>query len=75
MDAFQLVARGLATHLGIDASEITPDVELMTLGVDSLDSAELLMELETKLGIEIEPSEKLTTVGDLVHEIEQALTK
>ena len=75
MDAFQLVARGLATHLGIDAAEITPDVELMTLGVDSLDSAELLMELETKLGIEIEPSEKLTTVADLVNEIEQALQK
>ena len=59
MDTFQLVARGLATHLGIDVSEITPELELM--------------ELETKLGVEIELTEKLSTVQDIVTAIDSAV--
>lgn len=73
MDTFQLVSRGLATHLGIDASEITPDLELLTLGVDSLDAAELLMELEERLGVEIEMTKKISTVSDLVDAINAAM--
>jgi len=69
MDAFQLVAFGLARKLGIDASEITEETVLSTLGIDSLDAAELLMDLEDKLGVEIEPSQKLTKVKDIVAEI------
>ena len=69
MDAFQLVASGLAKKLGIAASEITLDTELLTLGVDSLDAAELLLELEDQLGVEIEPSKKLAKVKDVVAEI------
>ena len=61
MDTFQLLARGLANHLGIDVSEITPETELMALGVDSLDAAELLMELDDKLGVEVE----LTTTSPI----------
>ena len=44
----------------------------MTLGVDSLDSAELLMELEEVLGVEIEVTSKIKTVKDIVVEIDQA---
>ncbi|MBQ9873111.1 MAG: acyl carrier protein [Thermoguttaceae bacterium] len=72
MDAFQLVSRALASRLGIDLSEISLDTELMELGVDSLDSAELLMELEEKLGIEIEASKQMKTVRDVVNEIDRA---
>ena len=36
------------------------------LGIDSLDTVELLMELEDKLGISIELDKKIETVGDLV---------
>ena len=53
MDTFQLVQRALAKRVGVEPSEIAPETELMTLGVDSLDSAELLMELEEVLGVEI----------------------
>ena len=72
MDTFQLLARGLANHLGIDVSEITPETELMALGVDSLDAAELLMELEDKLGVEVELTTKTTTVADLVAAVDAA---
>ena len=40
-------------------------------GIDSLDTVELLMNLEDKLGIEIELTEKVETVGDLVAFIEK----
>ena len=35
------------------------------LGIDSLDTVELLMSLEDELGIEIELDEKVETVDDL----------
>ncbi|MDO5309236.1 MAG: phosphopantetheine-binding protein [Planctomycetia bacterium] len=73
MDYFQLVTQGLAKHLGIDASEITLDTELMTLGVDSLDAAELLMSLEDAIGVEVETKKKIATTRDLVNAIEEAI--
>ena len=72
MDTFQLVQRALAQRVGVEPSEIAPETELMTLGVDSLDSAELLMELEEVLGVEIEVTSKIKTVKDIVVEIDQA---
>ena len=72
MDTFQIVSRGLAKHLGIDVSEITPEVELMTLGLDSLDAAELLMELEDKLDVEVKETKRIVTVADLVAAINEA---
>ncbi len=72
MDTFQLVQRALAKRVGVEPSEIAPETELMTLGVDSLDSAELLMELEEVLGVEIEVTSKIKTVKDIVVEIDQA---
>ena len=72
MDTFQLVQRAWAKRVGVEPSEIAPETELMTLGVDSLDSAELLMELEEVLGVEIEVTSKIKTVKDIVVEIDQA---
>ena len=40
------------------------------LGIDSLDTVELLMELEDKIGMEIELDQEVKTVGDLVNFIE-----
>lgn len=75
MDTFQLVSLALAKRLGLSASEITPETDLMELGIDSLDAAELLMDLEDKLGIEIEASKTIKTVKDIVSEIEAAVNQ
>ena len=72
MDTFQLVVRGLACRLGLDAADIKAEDDLLTLGIDSLDAAELLMELEDKLGVEIEQTKKLKTVADVVAAIDEA---
>lgn len=58
-------------HLDLDPSEITPDATFETLGVDSLDIVEMVMDLESELGIELAiEDEEITTFGDLAKFIE-----
>ena len=47
------------------------DSTFADLGVDSLDTAELIMNLEDEFNITIEMNEKLSTVGELVALIEE----
>ena len=68
----QLKAR-LAEHLDLDSSKITAEATFESLGIDSLDTVELVMDLEEELGIELELDEKVTTVGELVTFIEKKL--
>ena len=41
-----------------------------SLGVDSLDTVEMVMDLEQELGVELEIEEKIATVGELVDFVE-----
>lgn len=67
------VVKILADQLGIPASDITADKEIVKdLGADSLDVVELLMTLEDNTGKTI-PDDKvseLKTVGDVVKMLE-----
>lgn len=55
-----------AKQLEIDASEITPDSTFESLGIDSLDVVEMVMDLESELGVELEmEDQKITTFGEL----------
>ena len=56
----------LADHLDIDVSEITDETTFEDLGVDSLDTVEILMEMEDEFGIEIKPGEVGKSVKELV---------
>ena len=63
-----------AKQLEIDASEITPDSTFESLGIDSLDIVEMIMDLESELGIELETEDqKITTFQDLADFIESKL--
>ncbi len=68
---FEAIAELIAERNDCDVSEITMDSSFKDLGIDSLDTVEMLMNLEDKLGKEIELEEKVETVGDLVRYIEQ----
>ncbi len=68
---FDAIAELIADRVECDVSEIKMDSKFHDLGIDSLDTVELLMNLEDKLGIEIELTEKVETVGDLVAFIEK----
>ena len=55
-----------AKQLELDASEITPDSTFESLGIDSLDIVEMIMDLESELGVELEmEDQKITTFGEL----------
>lgn len=66
---FEQVCKMLAEQLGIDASEIKPESEVVKdLGADSLDVVELLMTLEDEYNLTLpeEDVESLKTVQDIV---------
>jgi acyl carrier protein len=55
-----------AQQLELDASEITPDSTFEGLGIDSLDIVEMIMDLESELGVELDlEDQKITTFGEL----------
>ena len=56
--------------MDISADEISRETTFESLGIDSLDMVEMVMELEEELGVELEIEEKLATVGELVDFVE-----
>ncbi len=71
---FEKIAEMLAEKLECDAASIKPETEFGTLGIDSLDVMEFLMQLEEEFDIEIEMGDsKINTVSDLVTLIESRL--
>ena len=63
-----------AKQLEIDASEISPDSTFESLGIDSLDIVEMIMDLETELGVELEmEDQQISTFGELAAFIESKL--
>lgn len=67
---FEIIANLIAERNDCDASEIKRETTFQDLGIDSLDTVEMLMDLEDQLGMEIELDQKVETVGDLVDFIE-----
>ena len=71
---FEKITALLAERLECEAAEIKMETEFSTLGIDSLDVMELLMNLEEEFDTEIEMGEnKVNTVSDLVKLIEEKL--
>jgi len=63
---FNAIAELIAERNDCDVSEITPESRFQDLGIDSLDTVEMLMNLEDKIGVEVELDRKVETVGELV---------
>ncbi len=60
-----------AKQLELDVEEITPSSTFESLGIDSLDIVEMIMDLESELGIELDmEDQKITTFGELAEFIE-----
>jgi acyl carrier protein len=65
----------VAEQLGVDKEKVTPETSFVNdLGADSLDTVELVMELEEEFDITIpdDAAEKIQTVGQAVQYIEQS---
>ena len=64
----------IVDKLGVEDSEVTPEASFTNdLGADSLDTVELIMELEKEFDISIpdDHAENIATVGDAVKYVEE----
>lgn len=63
-----------AKQLEIDPVEITPDSTFESLGIDSLDIVEMIMDLEGELGVELDlEDQKIATFQELADFIDSKL--
>lgn len=60
----------LEETLDIEPEEVTEDATFKDLGIDSLDMAELICDIEEKLDIDFGEPEGLETIEDLVSYID-----
>ena len=65
MSTFETIAKLLAEAKDLDVAGIKPEMTFADLGLDSLDVAELVMNLEDELNVSIEISPALKTVQDV----------
>ena len=71
---FEKLVKYAAKQLELDASEITPDSTFESLGIDSLDVVEMIMDLESDLGVELEmEDQKIETFQELADFVESKL--
>ena len=63
-----------AKQLELDPDEITRDSTFESLGIDSLDIVEMIMDLESELGVELDmEDQKIATFGELASFIDSRL--
>lgn len=63
-----------AKQLELNPDEITKDSTFESLGIDSLDIVEMIMDLENELGVELEmEDQKIATFGELADFIDSKL--
>ena len=61
-------------QLELDPTEITRDSTFESLGIDSLDIVEMIMDLESELGVELEmEDQKIATFGELADFIDSKI--
>ena len=71
---FEKLAKYASKQLELDITEITPDSTFESLGIDSLDVVEMIMDLETELGVELDmEDQKIATFQELADFIESKL--
>ncbi|MEA4899667.1 phosphopantetheine-binding protein [Bacillota bacterium Meth-B3] len=69
---FDKVATMVADYKGIERSAIKPESTFPEMKLDSLDLADLAMNLEDEFSVTIELSPSIKTMADLVRVIDEA---
>ncbi len=71
---FEKLAGYASRQLDIDRDDIQPDSTFESLGIDSLDVVEIIMDLESELGVELEFEDaNITTFQELADFVESKL--
>jgi acyl carrier protein len=76
MNSFEMVSNAIAKKLEIDVAIIKPESTLEELGLDSLDTFDIIFEAEDKLGIKV-PNDQVDvkTIQDMTNLLDQLLAK
>jgi acyl carrier protein len=71
-----MVSNAIAKKLEIDVTTIKPESTLEELGLDSLDTFDIIFEAEDKLGIKV-PNDQVDvkTIQDMTNLLDQLLAK
>jgi acyl carrier protein len=72
-DVAAQIKEAIVEKLGVEESKVTENASFINdLGADSLDTVELIMELENRFSIQIpdEDQEKIQTVGDAINYVQ-----
>jgi acyl carrier protein len=72
MTMLEKITEILADYKELEASDIKAETTLEDLGLDSLDTVELIMQFEDEFNVTIELNEELKTVADIVELIEKS---
>lgn len=71
---YEKLVKYAAKQLEVDTSEISPDSTFESLGIDSLDIVEMIMDLESELGVELDmEDQKIVTFQELADFVESKL--
>lgn len=66
----EIITDILVEQYGCERDELNADTRFLDVGIDSLDVVEMMVEIENKIGNEIELTERVETIGALAQFIE-----
>ena len=72
---FDTIAKVISERMDIDVADVKPESTFADLKIDSLDTVDMVMELEDILGIEIDLDQPVATVADLDRFIQSKVQK
>lgn len=75
MDTYEKVTQIIVKCIGCDPKRVTMETSLEGLGIDHLETIEIVVELEDELGTNLFLNSKLNTVGDLVKYVEKQVSQ
>ncbi|MBQ8827563.1 MAG: acyl carrier protein [Clostridia bacterium] len=67
---FETIAKIIVERTNCNVEDVKMESTFADLGIDSLDTVDMVMSLEDALDVEIELDQKVETVGDLVKFVE-----
>ena len=69
MDTLETIKKILQDNADVEPAKVTEDATLESLGLDSIDLAELICCLEDELEIDFGNPQNLSTIGDVVEHV------
>jgi acyl carrier protein len=68
---FEKIKGIIVEQLGVEENEVELETTFESLGVDSLDLFQIIIEIEEQFDIQVEEAEKIKTVEDAVKYVEE----